>query len=631
MNMIRIGLLVAWAGYAASATFAGPSKDWPGPHWPKAVALKVGEQATYKLRDGGERTFKLVSYEPGLYRTTAIVEVGGHGRTERASIHVGFDAVPVAINGVRVYGYTWKEIFQLENGFEQVDYQGKPPLMEAGKDVGFALSDARYSMYPDMDQFTYPLENAFFEAFRLGPFLAIRHKQAHAGYDVGIFGNVRVLAMMDGYVDANFWGSGNARQGQVFISSTRNPYNSPGWHFSHIKRLLVEKGQYVKKGTPLATRPNGPGYHMGSWNTFDFGPVHFAAEVWRHEHRDDWPCPRYWLVLTPYQGDMKDAHIHSHEGGDLPVAFLPRKGDTDKDGRLRWKFHDNFANAVVRMTEASHGYPFGIYHGAGNPNKRPYGSVGYSAVYVYSTADHTRDKAVHMKWGLSNAGKIWLNGKTLWKGTEDRYPTYNPSRESPLVIDKYDLPLPLAAGWNTLIFKTNLGTRKGTEWLYTAKIGDEKGMRRSDLIFSTRDINAKVAKVDANSVELSWQHPDFHGSFIDTYRLDVAADPAFADLVKKDLDMGRQTSYTVSDLPGGTPLYFRIKPFNVADMGGSVYWQHADVVTATTSGTRVAATRKRTAPASGPRAGLSRRETPAARSDLSATSLEALRQAAPSR
>ena len=96
-------------------------------------------------------------------------------------------------------------------------------------------------------------------------------------------------------------------------------------------------------------------------------------------------------------------------------------------------------------------------------------------------------------------------------------------------------------------------------------------------------INARIGSVSENSIGLSWSHPEFHGTHVETYMLDVATDADFANLVVQDLDVGYVTSYTIADLETGQEYFVRIKPYNYSELGGSVYWQHLDVISARTS------------------------------------------------
>ena len=175
-----------------------------------------------------------------------------------------------------------------------------------------------------------------------------------------------------------------------------------------------------------------------------------------------------------------------------------------------------------------------------------------------------------LKWGSTYSAKIWLNGKSVFDNSGQ-------PGDQDIKIDAVEVPLALRQGWNTFILKMHHGNSSGQAWRFSAKIGDKKGMRIPGLIFSTRDINLKAVPAGGGKVKLAWRHPDHHGTFIDTYKLDVARDASFKNLVKKDLDMGNVTQYTASGLPGGK-LYFRVKPFNASDMGGRVYWRHADMV-----------------------------------------------------
>lgn len=561
---------------ALAALLACPSQGLP-PDWPVRADLSTGQSVEFRLRDGSVRTVKLVSYRAvHRARVDAAVEVTGGGRSDRTTINVGMGAVPVCLNGVRVYAYVWKEAG--EKGFEKAGDQGSLPIA-AGKDVGLALSDARFTMYPDMDRYAFPFENAFHEGHDLQTFLE-EDGWAHAGYDVGVHSEVRLRALTDGVVTIQQYGSGPNRQGQVILNPN-GPFTTPGWHFSHIsgtRAPLVKSGERVKKGTPIAYPWDGGGfpyhYHMGSRHTCDFGSFHFAAEIWRHQRRDDFPAPRYWLVLAPYPGDLKSARLHAGEEGDLPGTLQPREGDPDREGARSWRFYDNFVNSVVRMGEASSPYPFGGYQNF------PVNSVGYGCVYLYSSAP----QQVHLKWGLSRAGKVWLNGKTVFDGAEARYATYEVLRESPIVIDKYDLPLRLRAGWNTLLVKTDHGDRKHTAWLFSAKIGDKDGRRLPEdaLAMSVRDIRLEVAGAGKDWIEVRWRDPGRFCSYVESFRVDVATDPAFERSVRRDVDVGKATAHAIRGLSPGTKHFVRVKPYNASDRGGTVYWQHCDVVEGST-------------------------------------------------
>ncbi|MBI2932818.1 MAG: fibronectin type III domain-containing protein [Planctomycetes bacterium] len=194
---------------------------------------------------------------------------------------------------------------------------------------------------------------------------------------------------------------------------------------------------------------------------------------------------------------------------------------------------------------------------------------------------------MHLKWGVSYGGKVWLNGQSVFDNTStlaaNRYHTYNVVTESPIAKDQYDVVLPLQAGWNALIIKTNHGDRSHTAWLFSPKIGDGGGLRRNDLVFSARDINLSATPLGSSSVSLTWSAPDFHGSNVDTYLLDVAMDPGFAMPVQADVDLGKVAGHTVTGLAPGTTYYFRVKPFNASETpSGRVYWHHVDAVSATT-------------------------------------------------
>ncbi len=547
--------------------------------WPRRVDLSVGESYTFRLSDGSTRTLKLVSYRIVIprHKVEATVEVSGGGRTDRHTLHVAMDAVPVAINGLRIFAYAWKEAD--DNGFEPVGQQGGFPLT-SGKDVGFAVGDARSTLFPEMDKYTYPFENAFHEGAFLQTWLD-PDGWAHSGFDVGVYAGVHLLAPTDGWVYFDYWGG---EGGVTFTRENQGQFSSPTtWGFTHIKpgTEKVASGSFVRKGTRLVEATGAVPYHfhMGGKNNLDFGSWLWAAEVWNYQHRDDYPAPRYWLALGPYSGGMSSNNIYSDESGDIPETVLPSNGVLDIKNAKQWKLADNFVNSVVRMGELLSQAPFSGYSDRDGTN-----SVGYAAVYIYSPSDHTTDNLVHLKFGASYGARVWLNGDSLFSGVEGRYTTYNIANESPLVIDKYDIPLPLRRGWNTLIIKTNHGDRSGTLWAMSPKIGDASGRRLPELVFSTRSIGLKVDSVSNNSVTVSWTHPDFHGTFVETYKLDVATDPGFNNLVVNNRDIGKVTSYTITGLAGGVQHYVRVKPYNSSDYGGNVYWQHMDVVSATPGG-----------------------------------------------
>ena len=539
--------------------------------WPQRVDLAVNESFVYTLVDGTQRELTLLDYDilyaevqPGQaaqhVRIDADVEVRDleTGRIDSTTINVALAAVPVSVNGLRLLGNS----VDLGLIFENVGDQGSFPLAE-GKAVGFAVNDAKFTLFPDMDKYTYPYEMAFGEIPALNGWLEYQStlRQAHAGYDLGgVPCNIPVRAIADGFVTFTWYSD----QGAVFLNPN-GPRTNPGWHMTHIKQggNLVPNGSWVTKGTPLATPAPGcefdsaGSFHNGSRSSYDFNPMRFQAEIWQYEHNTDFPAPRFWLALSPFTGDMASNYIFSDESGDIPEALQPREGDYDKDGEKRWRFYDNYVNSVVRMGEASSPYPFAYAN-------RPLNSVGYMATYIYSSQDHTNDAEVHLRWGMSYGGKIWLNGKTVEEGVEDRYQTYDLARERPLVIDKYDIPLPLKQGWNTLIIKTSHGRRGGTAWVFSSKIGDPNGRKipENQLAFSVRDIGLKVTTVDQTSMALSWRDVNRFSVYVETYLLDIARDAGFEDIVISDLDLGKVTGYTVTDLEPGVEYFIRVKPFN---------------------------------------------------------------------
>ncbi len=573
--------------------------------WPTKVDLAEGESYVFTLNDNSTRTIKLVDYSivkqgAQWVRADATIEVTNpaNGRKDRTVVNAGLGAVPVSINGVRVYGYAAKDlrgnVFPENGGFEPVGDQGSFPLTE-GKDVGFALSDARYSMYPNLDNYTYPYEVAFHEGWSLNTWLEYQSASggnySHAGYDPGVHCTVRVKAITDGYVYVHA-----GVNGQVNIYPG-GEWTVPGWHHTHANGpALVASGSWVKKGTPIiGPWPGCNGsfpyhYHTGSRFTSDFGSMRFLAEIWMNEHKTDFPAPRYWLVLAPYSGGMSDNHISSDERGDIPDSVQPKVGGFDKDGLKQWRFYDNYVNSVVRMGEASSPYPFSGYQNGPQPSSGPSNSVGYTATYIYSPTDRTTNTDVHLKWGASFGSKIWLNGKSVFDNSatlgSHRYNTYDVVRETPILIDEFDIPLKLKRGWNTLIFKTNHGARNYTAWLYSAKIGDANGLKIADesLTISLRDINLRVTGTGNNSISVAWDNLVRSSAYAETYKIDVAKDAGFTNMVIRDLDVGQVTSYTLTGLTGGVEHFVRVKPYNYSEMGGTVYWQHVDVVSATPGG-----------------------------------------------
>lgn len=550
--------------------------------WPEKVDLSVGESHVYTLRDGSQRTLKLLSYDIVIPRrkVEATVEVAGDGKTETHTLQVALAGVPVSINGLRLYAYAWKEANDF--GFERVGITGDFPLTP-GEDVGFAVSDARYTMYPEIGSFTYPYDLAFHEGSDTQTWLqptgqgALANTAwAHSGYDIKAPNTATLKAWHDGIV----WFSGsqtdsqNQRGGLVTLSTTSGgKFDDPfTWLVTHIvvNTAKVPSGTFVPKGTPLAQG----GSHFGSRDSFDFGGWLFLAEVWNNEHKDDFPAPRYWLVLGPYDGGMSSEHIAADESGDLPLKIVPQTGDTDRAGKKRWKSADNFVNSIVQLSELLSESPF-----SGALDRRPTDSVAYAATYIYSLQDHTTDKAVWLKWGAIDGAKIWLNGRSVF---DDR----GNITGRPLTLDEFDVPLPLAKGWNTLIVKSIRESQTGA-WRFSLKIGDRSGNRMPDLTFSARDVNLRITSVSRHSASLTWSEPNFHGTHIETYKLDVAKDAGFTDMVVNDLDVGLLESYTITGLGAGQEYFMRVKPYNYSEMGGSVYWRHFDVVVGATSGVMV--------------------------------------------
>lgn len=563
------------------------------PHvWPEKVDLSLGESYTYTLRNGTQRTLKLVSCERVIprHKIEVTVDVTGDGVTKRHTLEVALGAVPVSINGLRVYGYAWKEANDFL--FEQAWPSGQFPLTE-GKAVGFALSDAAFGMFPDIDSYTYPVDAAFHEGNNIQTFLEPKDtdeaSEAHAGYDIKVPNTVDLLAIRDGYVWAKPY---TADQGGVWLTTTDDENSSPEtWAWSHVKNgeLLpgLISGGFVTKGTPLARRCTScsPHFHMASRDSFDFGSFQFTSEIWNNEHANDFPAPRYWLTLGSYDGDMSTNRISANEIGDIGDTVTPRKGSSDMDGVEQWRFGDNHVNSVVMVNELFSEAPFSGY----DVDRNPTNAVGYSAVYVFSPDDHVTDGLVHLNWGASYGAKVWLNGISVLDNSDSvaghRYDTYDIQTERTLVLDETDVVLPLRKGWNTLIIKTNHGNRSGTAWRFSPKIGDANGNKIPSLIFSTRDINLSAAAVGDNSIGISWSAPDYTGTFVETYLVDVATDAGFNNIVKSNIDAGKVTSYNVSGLGSAQQYFVRVKPYSYSEMGGSVLWQHADSISVATIGT----------------------------------------------
>ena len=129
--------------------------------WPTKVDLAVGESYNHTLGNGTTRTLTLLSYNvlTPMQEVEATIQVTDGAVIETHTLHVAHAGVPVSVNGLRVYGYAWKEAD--DNGFELVGFQGNFPLT-AGKDVGFAVNDAATSMFPDLNSYTYPFDSPFY-------------------------------------------------------------------------------------------------------------------------------------------------------------------------------------------------------------------------------------------------------------------------------------------------------------------------------------------------------------------------------------------------------------------------------------------------------------------------------------
>ncbi|MGH2542726.1 MAG: fibronectin type III domain-containing protein, partial [Ardenticatenaceae bacterium] len=559
-----------------SFSVASPSQQPPSAQlWPAKVDLSVGESYSYTLMDGTQRTLKLLSYNIIIprHKVEATIQVSGNGKTQTHTLQVAMAGVPVSINGLRVYGYAWREANDF--GFEDVGITGGFP-MESGKAVGFAVSDASGTMFPDMDAYTYPVDTAFFENAGFQSFLEPAGDDndltnwAHAGYDIGVPSGRNLVALTDGVVWNQLDGNPNS-MGIIWLSTSNGEkWGDPEtWLFTHVKQgsVTVPAGTFVTKGTILGEKCSTcGGFHMGSKNSRDFGSWLFSAEIWNHEHREGFPAPRHWLVLGPYAGDIDDNHIYSNESGNIPSTLLPREGGADKDGGKTWKFRDNFVNSVVLMEELLSTSPFSGY----NVDRNSKDSVGYAATYVFSPDSHATDGQVWLRYGSNRNAKIWLNGSQIFTKSAGSFE-----------IDEHSVALPLKKGWNTLIIKTDNGS---DEWQFSAKIGDSSGNRIAGIEFSARDIGLTASSVSENHVSINWSAPEFTGTFVESYMLDVATDAGFNNLVISERDLGKVTSHTISGLNSGQDYHIRVKPYSYSEMGGSVYWQHVDAISARTEG-----------------------------------------------
>ncbi|MCH7626145.1 MAG: cellulase family glycosylhydrolase, partial [Chloroflexi bacterium] len=539
--------------------------------WPEVANLEIGESVNYTLRDGSLRTVTLLSYDVVIprHKVQATVSVSSEEKVEIHTVEVALAAVPVSINGVRIYAYAWKDARQY--GFESGD--SAFPLA-IGKDIALALSDAQYTMFPDIDSYVYPFDSAFHENGNMQTFLepagrgSFKQLVGHSGFDIHAPPDSSLVAMHDGTV----W----YKPGQVILSTTTGEKSDPvRWFWSHVPdsfgSATVPSGTFVKKGTPLALG----GSHMEAPGGFDFGSFIFTTEIWNNQHKTDYPTPRYWLVLGPYDGSIDTNNMTANESRDLPSTLLPMEGSPDYRNDRSWKFGDNMVNSIVNIGELLSESPF-----SGLEDREHLNAVAYAATYVYSPEDHTTDGQIWLKWGASFGSKVWLNGKTVIDNTDSlqghRFYTYTDER--PLIIDEFAAGLPLKKGWNTLIVKVNQGSRASKAWRFSAKIGDLEGNSIPGLRFSTRNINLRVDSTEDESVSISWDRPVYHGTNVTGYRVDVARDAAFTDLLADDLNVGDVTTFKFQGLASGKTYFIRVKPYNDWELGGSVYWQHFDAV-----------------------------------------------------
>jgi hypothetical protein len=256
----------------------------------------------------------------------------------------------------------------------------------------------------------------------------------------------------------------------------------------------------------------------------------------------------------------------------------------DIDKNQHWEFADNQVNGLVRVGDITSDAPY-----SGHDSRFRDNSIAYIATYVYSSKDYTEGEAL-LTIGASGNVKAWLNGELVFNTqTNTRTPVSKSGntgdRQLVTFIDDYDVPVKLNKGWNTFIAKTDQGISRNTVWLFTARISGPDGKRLPDLKFSTRNINLNAVSNQDGSVEISWLDAKHYGTFTDSYRLDVALDAAFTDLVVKDVDLGMVTSHKIEGLAKGREYFIRVKPYNSTDSGGTINWQFMDAVRITVSGT----------------------------------------------
>ena len=224
------------------------------------------------------------------------------------------------------------------------------------------------------------------------------------------------------------------------------------------------------------------------------------------------------------------------------------------------------------------------YSGYARAVKKNYpDSVGYAHVYLYAP----ESQAVRLWLGYNDGIRVWLNGAPKYTDNADyRWDAYV---EHDIVPDQTRVDLDLRAGWNRLLLKLSQdaedekpGVQWGTDnsWKFSAKIRDARGrtIRGENLLISLRNLHVTVSLAGSNTMNITWNQPALSGQNIETYTLDVATNENFTKLVKKDLDMGLVTSYTIKGLPEGKRLFFRVKPCGYDGRGPVVLWHEVDIV-----------------------------------------------------
>lgn len=156
-----------------------------------------------------------------------------------------------------------------------------------------------------------------------------------------------------------------------------------------------------------------------------------------------------WLLLAPIK--LADGESSADAVGKEYVKdeakLNPKAGDKLKvgDAELEWK----------AFTAEEHFFDFNKLLGAETEN-----SVGYAVAYV--TADEEK-KGVELRVGSDDTFKLWLNGKEVGKGTEDRALDKDQDKFEGITLKK---------GVNVVVFKV---INAGGEWSGCARFVDKDG------------------------------------------------------------------------------------------------------------------------------------------------------------